>query len=207
MAKILDEYQKKLFDLIKRSSDELEGMTLQEVWEQIWINYPQWVVNKLKQLENKWYIRKDDNGIYRALRDIVEEIFYFPVIWFAQCGNLAQTSLSDFQSVETMAFPTKELPISSNEDLWWFFFTRAKWSSMLPDIKSWDLVLVKQQPVSNSTDKTLLIHNGVPKIKYYTQNGDTAVLVSLNKDVEDMEIINTDEVEIVGVVKKIISSH
>lgn len=208
MKKPLDSYQEKLFNLIKDSPEDIEWLTLQQIDnEYLHIGYTQWVINKFKQLEAKWYIKKDENGIYRAMKDMMEDIFYFPVLGFAQCWNKENLSLDTINSSERLAFPTSELPVINKEDLWKFFFTRAKWESMIPDIKDGDLVLVKMQTESNPSDMTLVIHNSLPKIKHIIQSGKTFALVSLNKEVPDLEIANEDNLEIVGVVKKVISSH
>lgn len=208
MKKQLDSYQKKLLKLIQDSPDEIAGLTLQQIDDEyLHIGYTQWVINKLKQLEAKGFIKKDENSIYRAIKDSINDIFYFPILGFAQCGNKDNFDLDSISSTERLGFPTSELPVMSNEDLEKFFFTRAKWNSMVPDIKDGDLVLVKLQPDSNPSDMTLIIHNGSPKIKHITQSGKTFALVSLNKEVPDLEIAYGDDLKIIWVVKKVISSH
>lgn len=85
MTKPLDPQQKKLFELLKSDRHITETLTLKEIGERIGVDYAQGVLNKLRQLENKGYIRKDEQGIYKVLKDPVEDIFYFPLIGFAQC--------------------------------------------------------------------------------------------------------------------------
>lgn len=126
MSKPLDIQQKKLFELLKANRHITETLTLKEIGERIGVDYAQGVLNKLRQLENKGYIRKDEQGVYKVLKDPVEDVFYFPLIGFAQCGNLAETSLEDISEQDKIPFPTKTLPIGSKEDLGKFFFTRAK---------------------------------------------------------------------------------
>lgn len=76
---------------------------------------------------------------------------------------------------------------------------------MEPAIYEDDLVLVKYQKEATESDKTLLVHNGTPKIKYLRKKGRQLALFSLNKDIDDFELSSKDEVDIVGVVKLIIS--
>lgn len=207
MTKPLDTQQQKLFELLKENGHITETSTLKEIGERIGINYAQGVLNKLRQLENKGYVRKDEKGVYRVLKDPVEDIYYFPVIGFAQCGNLVATSLDEIEEQERIPFPTKTLPISSKEDLGRFFFTKAKGDSMEPDIKEWNLLLIKSQKEATASDKTLLIHNGTPKIKYLkeTTNGQLA-LFSLNKNIDTFELSPKEKISIIGVVKLVVSS-
>ena len=85
MSKPLDTPQKKLFELLKENGHITETLTLKEIGERIGVDYAQGVLNKLRQLANKGYIRKDEQGIYQVLKDPVEDVFYFPLIGFAQC--------------------------------------------------------------------------------------------------------------------------
>lgn len=207
MTKPLDPQQKKLFELLKSDGHITETLTLKEIGERIGIDYAQGVINKLRQLENKGYIRKDEQGIYKVLKNPVEDIFYFPLIGFAQCGNLRETTLDDISEQERIPFPTKTLPIGSKEDLGKFFFTRAKWDSMEPAIYENDLVLIKYQKETTASDKTLLIHNGTPKIKYLKATDGQYALFSLNKHTDTFELTPKDEVDIVGVVKLVVSAR
>lgn len=208
MARLLDEPQRKLLDLLKSDGSISDSLTLREIWERIGMGYAQGVINKFRQLENKGYIRKDERGVYQVLKDPVENLFHFPLVGFAQCWNLAQMTLDDVSEQEVIPFPTKTLPINSKEELGRFFFTRAKWDSMEPDIRDWDLVLIRCQTDTAESNKTLLVHNGTPKIKYIKSgmNGQYG-LVSLNKNIDTLEIIPKDEIAIIGTVKLVISSH
>lgn len=207
MSKPLDIQQKKLFELLKANRHITETLTLKEIGERIGVDYAQGVLNKLRQLENKGYIRKDEQGVYKVLKDPVEDVFYFPLIGFAQCGNLAETSLEDISEQDKIPFPTKTLPIGSKEDLGKFFFTRAKWNSMEPAIYEDDLVLIKYQKEATASDKALLIHNGTPKIKYLKATDGQYALFSLNKHTDTFELSPKDEVDIIGVVKLVVSAR
>lgn len=208
MSKPLDTSQKKLLDLLKNSGEIVASLTLREIGERIGIDYAQWVINKLRQLENKGFIRKDEQGVYQVLKDPVEDVFRFPLIGFAQCWNLAETLLDDITEQERIPFPTKTLPMGSKEDLSKFFFTRAKWNSMEPAIYDWDLVLIRIQTSPTESDKVLLVHNGTPKIKYIKSKGSWWYgLVSLNKNIDTLEVVPKDELSVVGVVRLVVSRH
>gem|GEM_PF-4321512 len=70
-----------------------------------------------------------------------------------------KSNIYDINYLDTFPFPTKELNISSNEDIKNYFFTRAKGESMLPVIKENDIVLIKIQNDISPADNTLVIHN------------------------------------------------
>ena len=206
---LLDSSQKKLLKIIKNNS--YKAFSTEEIMSYIDVTYPQAINNKLKQLENKWYVRRDSNWDYIALDEPVEEIFYFPLIGFAQCWNLTTNEIYDINYLDTFPFPTKELDIKSNEDLKNYFFTKAKWESMLPLIKENDLVLVKiQKDRVSPWYNTLVIHNWKPKIKrvFFDSEKGIYTLISINPQFPEMEISKPDdELDVIWVVKKVISSH
>ena len=207
MSKPLDTQQKKLLELLKSDAEIFNTLTLREIGEKIGTGYAQGVLNKLKQLENKGYIRKDESGTYQVLKDPVDGIHFFPFIGFAQCGNFKGASLNEIEVQEKIPFPTKTLSLGSKADLGKFFFTKAKWSSMAPDIYEGDLLLVKVQKKALPNDKVLLLHNGMPKIKYLKQKDGQYILFSLNRNIDDFELSDSVGIEIIGVVKLVISHH
>ena len=78
---------------------------------------------------------------------------------------------------------------------------------MEPAIYENDLVLVKYQKEATESDKTLLIHNGTPKIKYLKSTDGKYMLFSLNKSSDTVELSPKDKVDIVGVVKLVVSAR
>lgn len=129
------------------------------------------------------------------------------MLGFAQCGNLRQLTLDDIAVHDRIALSTKTLPIRENEDLQRFFFTRARGNSMEPDIHDGDLVLIRQQYESTPSDKTLLVHDGEPKIKYIKEHSGQYTLFSLNKSIDEVEISDKNDVDVLGVVKMVMSAH
>lgn len=201
----LDKAQKDILKLIE--TGKASEMTLEEIWDYAWLSSSSAVFYKLKQLETKWYIRRDDNWNYVAMEMPLDAVYYFPLIWFAYCGNIKDDDFSFAQTKEHIPFPTKEIALSNPQDITKYFFTRAVWTSMLPIIKPDDLLLVKMQGNSSPSDITLLIHNWTPKIKNILPNWETTALVSINKSVPDYEIAKKDDIEIIWIIKKVISSH
>lgn len=204
---ILDTSQSNLLKIIK--SWRLWTMDVDLIMSEVGVSYPQAIYNKLKQLENKWFIRKNNNWDYYALREPIDDVYYFPLIWFAQCWNLVNSDITDINHSDTIAFSTKALSLDWTDDLQNYFFTKAKWDSMLPVIKENDLVLIKLQPTSEVSDYTLLVHNGKPKIKRVFVGGDWKYsLISLNPHFPELEVWNKneDEMEIIWIVRKVISS-
>lgn len=206
MINELDNYQNKLLELIK--NNELEWLTLDQIKDKIWIPYIQWVVNKLKQLEKKGYIRKNEDWTYILLEERINDIFNFPLIWFAQCGNISNNDIYDITYYEKIPFSTKLLWLNSIKDLDKYFFIKAKGDSMKPLINDWYFLLVKKEIEYNSeNDMLLVIHNDIPKVKKIKKSNKWNFLVSINKDYNDFEILEEDEVIIVWIIKKIISNY
>ena len=202
----LDKSQEKLLELIR--SWTFSQMDTEDIQNFIWVEYYQAINNKIKQLENKWYIRRDDWGEYIALKGTISDVYYFPVIGFAQCGNIWD-SIDEVRNSDTYAFSTKDLHIESSEELKKYFFICLRWESMLPTIDDNDLLLVRLQNWDCTySDNTLVIHNWNPKIKKVCHNSDgTYTLFSLNPNFPSMNIDwNNDELVVVWVVKKIIKS-
>lgn len=207
----IDIQQRNLLGLLK--SGEFYNMKLGDVANSIWASYSQGVINKLKQLESKWLIRfsgtygKYDRKKYEVLDSPVSDVVYLPLLWFAQCGSLwAEVDIDEITS-DKLAFPTKELPIRNLSDLARYIFVRTKGKSMEPKIYEWDLLLIRLQQDFSEWEMVCIIHENRPKIKIYKPIGTQRFLMSINKeDTTDQELIPTDEIRMVWVVKKIIST-
>lgn len=202
---VLDKAQKDILKLIENG--KASNMTLEEIRDYAWLSSSSAVFYKLKQLETKWYVRKNESWNYIVMDMPLDAVYNFPFIWFAYCGNVKDDDFSFSQTNDHIPFPTKEISLSNPQDITRYFFTRAVWDSMLPVIKPDDLLLIKLQGESSPNDLTLLIHNWTPKIKNIVRKWDTSALVSLNKAVPDYEIANNDDITTIWIVKKIISSH
>ena len=207
----IDNQQRNLLNLLK--SGEFYEMTLEKVAEKIWASYSQWVINKLKQLESKWLIRfswiywKYERKKYEVMDSPVSDVVYLPLLGFAQCWNLWSEVTIDEITSEKLAFPTKELPIKSINDISRYIFVRAKGKSMEPKIYEWDLLLIRLQQDYSEWEMVCIIHENRPKIKILKSIGSLKFLMSINKDdTADQEIIPTNEIRMIWVVKKIIST-
>lgn len=205
MPKPLDDQQKKLLEVLKSDPDAFRVLTLREIGEKIGVDYAQWVLNKIKQLENRGYVRKDESGSYWVLKEPVEGIYFFPFVSFSHCGSILESGKDDIESKEKIPFPTKTLPISSKSDLRRLFFTRAKYGGD-GGSKDGDLLLVKRQNTTTEKDTALVLHNGTPKIRYLNQKDGKCVLIPIDRNTENIELADPEEIAVVGVVKTIISN-
>lgn len=208
---LLDNAQNIILELIKswKLSRINKSMTLQDVATKTGLNSPQAVRGKIQQLEDKGYIRYDEDWEYVALSIAIPEIVYLPLLGFAQCGNLNGKEISDMTDIERIPFSTKLFSFStaSPEELKYYFFIRANWNSMEPDIKEGSLVLVKQQHEYTFTDNTLVIHNSIPKIKRVQDLDDgSRVLISKNIDHPPQYVRKDEELYIAWVVKQVVTS-
>ncbi len=206
--KNFDSYHKALLDLIKniwRNSDH--SFSIREIWTIIWLDHPQKVSNRLKQLEDNWYIKKCEDWIYRVLKDFVWDLFNIPFYWFAQCWNMWWETIEETPK-DTIEISNKLINISDKE-IKNCFFTRAKWNSMQPIIDENDLLLIRKQDFDNTNNMFLVIHDWKPKIKKILKKGDDLFLVSVNyKEHPNLEIDKfDDDIRVIWVVKQVIKNY
>ncbi len=199
MKKILDEYQEKILNFLDSKQNFLEeGTTLSDIAEFVWLDHPQKVSNKLQQLENKWFISKMANGIYRVIKKISNDTIYLPLYWFAQCWIKWPEIIEEYPK-EYLPFFSKIIK-NPNEN---YIAVKAKWRSMEPKISSWDIIIVKIQNNFEPSDLVLLSHNNEAKIKQIKEKDWKYYLHSLNNKFEDMEIMDKGEIMIIWIVKHI----
>ncbi len=203
--KALDKIQMSLINFFKNLTDE-SGLTLREIANEIGVNHPQTVLNKLNQLVAKWYFVKDGKG-FRLLRERVDDekinnIVYLPIYGFAQCGNQWKAILQEY-SQETLPITTA---LIGTGDLDHCFFVRAKGNSMEPKIQDWDLVLIRQQDHYDLNDYVFVVHNTLPKLKKIIKQKGTFMLESVNRFFDKVEISPLDDTKIIGVVKRVIKN-
>lgn len=201
MIKSLDEKHRKILEILKKYDNHTE-LSYRKIWEESWLHH-QTVVNKIMQLEDMWYLRKNYNtNNFEILNNPVINISNIPIFWFALCWNKSELTVSE---IPTWQIPcsTKLLWITNSDD---YFFIEAKWDSMSPDINSWDYILIKKQSSFNDYSKFLVIHNWVPRIKKILKVWWSNYLLSTNTNHEDIKLISEDDVEIVWIVKKVIKN-
>ncbi|MDD2892177.1 MAG: S24 family peptidase [Candidatus Gracilibacteria bacterium] len=201
--KRLDSQQKKILAFLEFGGED--SYTLMDIGENVGIDHPQKVQNKINQLENAGYLTRTSSGIYRVLKHYEEgNQLCIPFFGFAQCGHAGKTILED-------EYPRKKIPIPQeyidSQDIMNYFITKAKGDSMEPFIHSGDLVLIKIQSGYNPEDMVLIVQNQQPKIKRIKEVGEQRFLLSLNKEHKDLELSPFDETYIVGVVKKVLGEE
>lgn len=198
MKKILDDMQEKILNFIKNHQDSDENITLQYIWDEVWLNHPQKVANKIEQLEKKWFINKLANWTYRVIKNIANDIYYIPIFWFAQCGIKWPEIVNEYPK-EYLPYPANNLKNKSDQ----LIAVKAKGKSMEPKIKSWDTVIVKIQDWFDDSNMVLLSHNNEAKIKRIKEKDGKYFLNSLNNNFDDLEIVNENEIDIIGIVTQI----
>lgn len=202
MSKKLHPKQCALLKLLKK--DGFESLSLREIGNLIDVDHPQKVAHHLNRLERKGYLRRNfSTGQLEILENPVGDVVYFPFYGMAQCGP--NGLMAEENLVERIPLPTKALGIVSEENM---FLVRARGKSMEPRIKENDLILARKQNNADDHSICVVIHNEVPKIKeFFRGDQKTSFLKSFN-DNYPLEIIKEgeDELEIVGVVKNIISN-
>lgn len=203
--KELDQVQMSLIDFFKKHTEEA-GMTLREIANEIGVNHPQTVLNKLNQLVSKGYFIKNGKGFRLVKENINEEkindIAYLPIYGFAQCGNQGKSIVSEY-SQETLPVTLAFIGTSDLENC---FFVRAKGDSMEPKIQDGDLVLIRQQANYDLNDYVFVIHNKLPKLKKIIKQEWKFMLESVNRFFDKVEISPLDETKVIGVVKKVIKN-
>jgi len=178
------------------------SLTVTEIQKSLWFDHHQKVTHRLKNLEKRWYIRKNlETGGYTVFDVPVSDTIAIPVYGSALCGNKGGAVVDEYPE-ETMTFPTSILGSSSDERSD-YFFVKAKGESMLPYIEDGDLVLIKKYTMWREADKKVLVaHNGVLKVKIVQHNNGSYFLFSANA--EKLEILSTDDVSVIGYVAKVI---
>ena len=198
MKKILDDMQEKILNFINKHQDSDENITLQYIWDEVWLDHPQKVSNKIEQLEKKWFISKLANWTYRVIKNIANDIYYIPIFWFAQCGIKWPEIVNEYPK-EYLPYPANKLKSKSDQ----LIAVKAKGKSMEPKIESWDTVIVKIQNWFDDSNIVLLSHNNEAKIKRIKEKDGKYVLNSLNNNFDDLEIVNENEINIIGIVTQI----
>lgn len=80
------------------------------------------------------------------------------------------------------------------------FFVRASGDSMLPEIKTGDILIIDRSFKALDGSIVAVFHNGNPICKKLYQKGDKIKLQSLNKKYSDILISDDDDLQVFGVV-------
>jgi len=184
-----------------RDNEDNENLSLKMIQDRVGLDHPQKVVHRLQQLEKKGYLRKEDNWTYKVFDNPVKDTIVLPVYGSALCGHKWSAVVEEY-ATDKITFSSSFLWVSDEDD---YFFVKAKGNSMEPQVADGDLLLIRKWSGGYlEWDKLFIIHDGNPKIKKVLKSGWKYFLVSMNKNHEDMEILSTDSIEVVGIVKKVI---
>jgi len=201
MPKIDTSYQL-LLDYL-RDNEDRNDISLIEIQKSLGFDHHQKVTHRLKNLEKRWYIRKNiQTWWYKVFEVPVTNTVQLPVYGSALCGHKWSAVVDEYPE-ETMTFPTSLIWWGDNGSYSDYFFVRAKGDSMNPYIEDGDLVLIKRYTIWREADrKVLVVHNEKLKVKIVQRNNDAYFLFSSNA--EKLEILNTDEVSVIWYVAKVI---
>lgn len=200
--KKIDSVSQWILDFLK-DNEWNENISLKNIQDRVGLDHPQKVVHRLQQLEKKWHLRKQDNWTYKVFDKPVKGVASIPMYGFAQCGN-KWSAIVDEYPIERIEISTSFLGVSDEEN---YFFVKAKGDSMKPQIQDGDLLFIRKLSGGrNEWDKLFVVHNWNAKIKIVKKMWWKYFLVSLNQDYYDLEILSTDDVDVVGIVKKVIKN-
>lgn len=205
MAYWLDSIHEQIIKFLKENSGV--ELTLMDIWDAVWLNHSQKVLNKLEQLEKKWYIRKNfETKTYDVLDEPVKDTIYLRLYWSAQCWNKGPDIITE-EPTKMIWFDTTISGIKNADQ---YILVEAKWESMKPEIKEGSILLVYLQNTNYSfQDKVLVVHNWKAKVKRIIGKWKEKYLISSNESKEDFPDIKVDEndqLDVIWVVKKIISN-
>lgn len=174
-----------------------------EIWNAVWLDHSQKVLNKLDQLERKWYIRKNfELKTYDVLDEPIKDVIYLPLYGSALCGHRG----SEIVHEEPTRMVWCNTSIFGIVNVDQYILVQAKWTSMEPEIYEGDILLIHRQKNYSPQDKVLLVHKGKLKVKMILRTDDALFLISSNGEHERVQVFEEDNLDIIGIVKKIISN-
>lgn len=203
----LHNHQKILLKLLEKKGGNLSDMSLRDISEKIGVpNRAQVVVHHLRQLENKGFIRRVEQGVrsFDVLKQPVDDVVYVDLYKAtAQCGP--DGYFGEDGVLEKIPLASKTFGIASGDD---YFLIGTKGDSMKPMIEEGDLVLAKKQQDIENGQIGVVVHDGVPKVKKVLKiganHGMGYILNSLNNDFENELVDNNTDFRICGLMKGVI---
>ncbi len=199
----MDESHKEILDFLQKN-EWGKHIGLREIAKSTKINHPQKVLNKINQLEKMWYIRKrNDNKGYHIFHDKpIPEFTTIPVYSSLQIGN-KWFEESEVKPIKTVKISSDILWIISNEE---YFFVKIKGNTVIPKIRSEDLILIKKKERMEGK-KHLILHNNKAKIKVLQKIGKQEFFISANASIDtEKPLTITKDIKILGTAEKIITS-
>lgn len=195
--------QLKLLEILKANMDE--PLTIRYIQELVGVSSPSVVHHHIKHLEKIGYLRRNPSNPYdyQVLMGTPEkDIAFLNVYGMAQCGP--HGSILDGNPVDKIRISSKLLGFSAIDA----FAVRARGNSMLPKIKSGDIVIAKRKTVAEDGDVVVCVNNGEVLIKKIQEikHGNKQLaynLVSFND--KTATFIANEDFKIEGVVKSVLT--
>jgi len=180
--------------------DMLSGLSLRDIGKLIGEEHPQKVKYHLEQLQDKGLIYIDHTtGSIEFLREEGGENISIPLYGLAQCGQ--GTLFADEKVEDMVSFPAKLLGRYQNN----IFATQAEGHSMYPRIQHGDFVIVEHSLIPQDNKVCLVLAEGEPRIKHFMYiDREMIALKSFNEDFAT-QIFPNQEVEVLGIVRKVVS--
>lgn len=204
MKGTLDEFHKAILDFLEKHNGG-KDIGLRQIAEYAKLNHPQKALNKIRQLEKMWYIRKNnEEERYELFRkNPIPEFMIIPVYSLEQFERRWR-NIQETEPIRRVKIPSDILGISWNDD---YFFIKAKGKALLPIIKPDDLVLIKKEKEFVEWKKYLVIHNNIPKIKILQKIWEEKWLISTNFSFDkEQPLTLKDDINVLWAAQKVITS-
>jgi len=197
----LHKIQKELLEILPRTPN-VGSFSLRAIGDLVGVSNPQQVRHHIQQLEKKGLLRWNVDEAIVPISP-VQDVVYLPLYATAECGPIG--FLTQENAIDEVAVSSKTFGIV-NPDQYCLVETRG--SSMEPRIHEGDQVLVKIQSDVPANGISLVIHEGMPKVKLVKRiDSKQIALCSINQsfpaEIIDLE---NDDFHPLGAVKAIISN-
>lgn len=198
----LSDKEKKLLSIIKSSGDN--PLSYLQMAEEIGVSSTNTVSYYIKKLCTLGYLRINPYNPrdYTVLKEPDTDIAYLPVYGLAQCGP--QGIQNEDAVIDRIAISTRLFPYSSSEIL----LVKAKGDSMLPRVRSNDLVIVKRSEREQAKEGDIVLASSDDRGTFIKQlridqKKELFLLISTNPDYPTFTASH-DELRIQGIVKGIL---
>lgn len=191
--------QEKLLNLLKKHVDE--PLTLRDLQDLLGLSSPSLVQHHVLQLVEKGYLRRNPSNPrdYQVLAESPDKrIAYVNVYGLAECGP--KGSVLDGNPVDMIPLGSKFLGFPSAEA----FAVRARGTSMLPHIKTGDLVIARRTNDYKNGDVVVCVNNGEALIKKIVVRDKHVILFSFNQE-EFLPFPAAKDFRVEGIVKGVLS--
>lgn len=175
---MLNENQKKLLDLLRRVISANEGLSMQDMAEEIGVKSPNTILYHLRKLEEKGFIRRGTNGKVIRVNFPGESsgIATLPLLADARCGPPLDQVI-DEATIQMVPVPLRLINKNLKSDL---YLVRAVGDSMSSKIEEGDFVVFEANQTPQNGDIVVARTSEGFTIKMFKEFRDQYVLSPLN---------------------------